>query len=239
MSTQSRRIIFAVGTLMMAASLFQAAADTAAISGKVTFKGTAPKPLPIDMASSDPKCASMHTEPVLTKRIDVNDKGELKDAFVWIKEGITKEYPAPAEPVMLDQVGCMYKPHVFGLQIGQKLVIKNSDPTMHNIHPLPMENKEFNLAQPVQGMTTEKTFTKLEVAIKVKCDVHPWMFAYCAVVPHPFFAVTGDDGRFTIKNLPAGEYTVQVWHKRLGKKEVKIKVAEGETKTADFVLEPK
>ena len=237
MNAQNCKIVFV--TLLTASSVFNAAADSAVITGKVTFKGTAPKPMPIEMTTSDPKCAAMHKEPVLSKRIDVNDKGELKDAFVWIKEGLTKQYDPPAKPVTLDQVGCVYTPHVFGLQVGQKLIIKNSDPTLHNIHPLPMVNKEFNLAQPVQGMTTEKTFTKVEVAIKVKCDIHPWMMAYCAVVPHPFFAVTGADGAFKIGNLPAGEYTVEVWHKRLGKKEIKIKVGDGETKTADFVLESK
>lgn len=233
-----RTILIALGALCVAALFQAAAADTASITGKVTLKGAAPKEITIDMAA-DPKCAAAHNGPVLTQRILVNDKGEIKDAFVWIKEGVTKQYDPPATPVVLDQVGCQYHPHVFGIQVGQELDIKNSDPTLHNVHPMPMVNKEFNLAQPVQGMVTKKTFTKPEVTVKIKCDVHPWMFSYCGVVPHPFFAVSGADGTFKISNLPAGEYTVEIVHNKLGKQEVKVKVGEGECKTADFALEVK
>jgi Carboxypeptidase regulatory-like domain len=239
MNTRNCRMMLTALGAICAATLSQAvAADTAAITGKVTLKGAAPKEIQIDM-SADPKCAAVHKDAVYTQRIIANDKGEIKDAFVWIKEGITKEYEPPATPVVLNQEGCQYHPHVFGVQVGQTLQIKNSDPTLHNIHPLPMVNKEFNLAQPVQGMITEKKFTKPEVTIKIKCDVHPWMFSYCGVVPHPFFAVTGDDGTFKIANLPAGEYTVEVVHNKLGRQEMKVKVGDGETKTADFALEKK
>jgi plastocyanin len=215
------------------------AADSAVLCGKVTIKGTAPKEIQIDM-NADPKCAALHKEPVFTQRIRVNDKGEIQDAFIWIKDGLgDRKYEPPATPVVLDQSGCEYKPQVFGIQVGQELQIKNSDPTLHNVHAMPVVNREFNLAQPVQGMVTPKKFTKPEIGLKFKCDVHPWMFAFANVVPHPFFAVSGADGSYKIANLPAGEYTVEIWHRKLGSQEQKIKVAEGETKALDFALEAK
>jgi hypothetical protein len=123
--------------------------------------------------------------------------------------------------------------------VGQELQIKNSDNALHNVHAMLTVNLEFNLAQPVQGMMTSKKFSKPEVCVKFKCDVHPWMFAYAGVVPHPFLAVSGDDGGYRISGLPAGEYTVELWHRKLGTQEVKIKVGDGEAKTADFALEVK
>ncbi|MBI5394348.1 MAG: hypothetical protein HZA91_03535 [Verrucomicrobia bacterium] len=229
----------AVAAFLAAGITWQAAAaDSGTIQGKVTIKGAAAKEIQIDM-NADPKCASMHNEPVFTQRILVNDKGEIKDAFVWIKEGISKPYDPPATPVVLNQEGCIYKPRVFGIQVGQELQIKNSDSTLHNVHAMPTVNREFNLAQPVQGMVTTKKFSKAEVCLKFKCDVHPWMFAYAGVVPHPFFAVSAADGTYKIGGLPAGEYTVEIWHNKLGTQELKVKVGDGECKTADFALEAK
>lgn len=225
--------LIAVGVVYQAA-----AADNGVIQGKVTVKGAPAKEIQIDM-NADPKCAVMHKEAVFTQRILVNAQGQLQNAFVWIKEGVTKQYDPPATPVVLNQEGCTYKPYIFGIQVGQELQIKNSDATLHNVHAVPTVNREFNLAQPVQGMVTSKKFSKPEVCVKFKCDVHPWMFAYAGVVAHPFFAVTGADGSYKISGLPAGDYTVEIWHNKLGTQEAKLKVGDGESKSADFTLEVK
>ena len=134
----------------------------------------------------------------------------------------------------LDQKGCHYVPHVFGMMAKQKLLIKNTDDTLHNIHAMPTANKEFNIGQPNQGMETTRTFAQPEVMVHFKCDVHPWMSAYVGVLSHPFFGVTGEDGTFSIKGLPAGEYTLEAWHEKYGPQTQTVKVAAGESKTVDF-----
>jgi plastocyanin len=232
------RLAVGVAAFLAAGVLQAVAADSGVVQGKVTVKGAPTKEIQIDM-SADPKCSVQHKEPAFTQRILVNEKGELRNAFVWVKEGITQQYDPPATPVVLNQEGCVYKPYIFGIQVGQELQIKNSDPTLHNVHAVPVVNREFNLAQPVQGMVTSKKFSKQEVCVKFKCDVHPWMFAYAGVVSHPFFAVTGADGSYKINGLPPGDYTVEVWHNKLGTQEAKLKVGDGETKTADFILDAK
>ena len=117
---------------------------------------------------------------------------------------------------MFDQKGCQYSPKVFGIQVNQPLEIRNSDSTLHNVHALSEKNAQFNLGMPIQGMKLKKTFTKPEVMVKIKCEVHSWMHAYAGVLDHPFFAVSGDDGSFSIKNLPAGQYTLEAWHAKYG-----------------------
>jgi plastocyanin len=185
------------------------------VTGKVVLKGT-PKPeIKIDM-SADPKCGAMHEQPVSTRHYVVGADGGLANVLVYVKEGLKdKNFAVPAEPVELNQQGCEYQPYVSGLMVNQKLKIVNSDPTLHNVHATPKAgsaNKEFNFAQPTKGMSTEKTFTAVEVPVRFKCDVHPWMFAYVGVFDHPFFAVTDKDGNFTIKGLPAGKYTLEAYH---------------------------
>ena len=151
-----------------------------------------------------------------------------------MKSGITGTYPAPTEAVELDQHGCMYTPHLVGVQAGQPIKIKNSDETLHNIHPRPAVNPEFNIGQPRKGMESVKTFDKKEVMIPVGCDVHPWMRAYISVLEHPFFAVTDDDGKFEIKNLPAGEYEIEAIHEKLKTSTGKITVKDGESAKLDL-----
>ncbi|MCI0748824.1 MAG: hypothetical protein L0Y58_25740 [Verrucomicrobia subdivision 3 bacterium] len=186
---------------------FAAAAD---ISGKVRLKGT-PKPeIPIQL---DAMCGKLQPKPVTTRHYVVGQDRGLANVFVYIKQGAQKAPPA-GEATMLDQVGCMYEPYVMGVVAGQKFKIKNSDPLLHNIHATPKVNKEFNFAQPTKGQENERSFDQPEVLVRMKCDVHPWMFAYIGVVDHPYFAVTDKDGNFTIKNVPPGKYTLEAYHQK-------------------------
>jgi plastocyanin len=205
------------------------------IAGKVTLEGTPPAAEPIQMAA-DPNCARMHTTPVTQEFVVAGEGGGLANAFVYLKSGVQGDYPPPAEPVVLDQQGCIYHPHVIGIQVGQPLEIVNSDETLHNIHAMGKANKEFNIGQPVKGLKTQRTFDAVEVMVPFKCDVHKWMNSYAGVLDHPFFAVSGADGSFTIDGVPPGSYTVEVWHEKLGTKEMNVTVAEGATADANFTL---
>ena len=146
---------------------------------------------------------------------------------MYVKSGLTGTYPPPTEAVELDQQGCKYKPHMVALQVGQPLKIQNNDDTLHNIHPRPAVNQEFNIGQPRKGMESTKTFDKKEVMIPVGCDVHPWMRSYISVLDNPFFAVTDEDGKFEIKGLPAGEYEIEAVHEKLKSQTGKITVKDG------------
>jgi len=209
-----------------------AAKGSASIAGKISFAGTAPAAEKIKV-SADPYCQKEHKDGLERKVVDVKDGG-LKDVFVYVKSGVTGTYPAPTEAVELDQQGCMYKPHIVVLQVGQPLKIKNNDETLHNIHPRPAVNSEFNIGQPRKGMESTKTFDKKEVMIPVGCDVHPWMRSYISVMDNPFFAVTDEDGKFEIKGLPAGEYEIEAVHEKLKSQTGKITVKDGEKATLDL-----
>ena len=209
-----------------------AAKGSASIAGKISFAGTAPAAEKIKV-SADPYCQKEHKDGLERKVVDVKDGG-LKDVFVYVKSGLTGTYPAPTEAVELDQQGCMYKPHMVVLQVGQPLKIKNNDETLHNIHPRPAVNQEFNIGQPRKGMESTKTFDKKEVMIPVGCDVHPWMRSYISVLDNPFYAVTDEDGKFEIKGLPAGEYEIEAVHEKLKSQTGKITVKDGEKATLDL-----
>ena len=216
---------------VLAGSLSMGAA--AEISGKVKLAGT-PKPeIPITM---DATCGKMHATPVTTRHFVVGADSGLANVFVYLKEGASKA-AATGEAPMLDQAGCMYDPYVLGAVTDQKIKIRSSDPVLHNVHATPKLNKEFNFAQPLKGQVTERSFDKPEVLVRVKCDVHPWMFCYVGVVDHPYFAVTDKDGNFKISNVPAGKYTVEAFHLKGGAKTQEITVADGDKKTADFELQ--
>ena len=210
-------------------------AGSATIQGIVTFTGEAPERMPVQM-SADPVCQQQHAEPVLTEDTVVNPNSTLRNVVVYVKEGVKGAFPAPANPVVLDQRGCWYQPHVFGIQANQPLQIVNSDATLHNINAKPAQNQPFNVAQPVKGMKTSKTFARPEVGVKFKCNVHPWMNAYAVVLAHPFFAVTGADGTFRIANLPTGTYTLEAWHEKYGTQTQQVTVADGEMKTVTFAF---
>lgn len=197
----------------------QPAPSAAAVGGSGAINGTINysngDPDAVIKMDADPVCAGLHTEPVETETV-VAEAGKLANVFVYVKEGVTGSFPAPDESATLDQQGCRYSPHVSGIMTGQTLVIRNSDPTLHNVHALPTNNEEFNQGQPFQNMELEKEFANAEVMVRFKCDVHPWMGAYIGVVDHPFFAVSGADGSFAIDGLSAGDYVLEAWHETLG-----------------------
>ncbi len=208
------------------------------LTGKINFKGAAPKPQKIKM-NSDAKCVASHKGDVISEQVVVNSNNTLKNVFVYVKKGLEgKKFPTPKDAVALNQQGCTYSPHVIGVMANQKIDIINSDNTLHNVHALPKSNPQFNIAQPKQGMKTSKSFTKSEVMVKVKCDVHSWMSSYIGVLDHPFYAVSDDKGNFTIKNLTAGDYEVEAWHEKLGVQTLKLKVTD-KGATADFTFEGK
>ncbi|HEX2715934.1 MAG TPA: carboxypeptidase regulatory-like domain-containing protein [Candidatus Acidoferrales bacterium] len=166
----------------------------------------------------------------------IGKNGALANVVVFVSDGLGgRSFDIPAEAAVVQQEGCVYKPHVLALRANQKVKIVNSDNTLHNIHPVPANNREWNKAEP-PGSALEESFAREEIAIPVKCNVHPWMIGYIAVFKHPFFAVTGADGSFDLHNLPPGEYTVKAWHEKLGTVTQKIVVTSTETKKIDFVF---
>jgi plastocyanin len=204
-----------------------------AITGVVTLQGT-PPPNPSINMSSDPYCMTFGAA---TMPVFVVSDGGLENVFVYVKEGLgTLKFPAPATPVVLDQKGCAYSPRVFGIQVGQPLDIVNSDETLHNVHALPMNNREFNRGQPLKGLKSTTTFTAPEVMLPFKCDVHKWMNAWVGVLEHPFYAVSGKGGAFTIAGLPPGTYTIEAWHEKLGTQTQQITIGAKESKTLSFVF---
>lgn len=225
----------ALAILAAAIAVPSVASAESKVSGKVTLEGEAPKRKKLRM-DADPVCAASHDSPVLAEEVVVGDGGGLQNVFVFVKDGVSGDFPAPSDPVVLDQNGCQYKPHVVGVQVGQPLQILNSDKTLHNVHGMPKTNAGFNFAMPKFVKKKDHQFDSVETMVGVKCDVHPWMSSYIGVVPHPFFAVTGPDGTFEIDGLPPGEYTIEAWQEKLGTQEAKVTVAADGTSTVDFTF---
>ena len=213
------------------------AAVAAALSGRVSFDGTLPAPEVIRM-DGDPKCVTAAQGEERRTELFVSDDGKsLGNVFIYVKEGLPQRmYPVPAAPVVLDQQKCRYVPRVVGVQVGQAVEIRNSDPLLHNVHGEGAVNQPFDFGQPLQGIKTTHRFTTREVMVPVKCQVHSWMRGYIGVLEHPFFAVTDGSGRFTIPQLPPGTYTIEAWHERLGTQTQQITVAAKESKTLDFTF---
>jgi hypothetical protein len=207
---------------------------SAVIKGKVVFEGKAPKPKKIKM-SADPKCMEIHGDtPALFGTLLVGEAGELQNVLVYVKEGLEdRKFETPTEPVVLDQKGCEYYPHVFGIQVKQPLEIFNSDPTTHNIRSLAKAGS-FNIGMPAkeEPWSLSKKFRKAEpnIVAKIKCEIHAWMSAYVAILPHPFFSVSGEDGTFEIAGLPAGDYVIEAWHEKFGTVTQAVTVADGDAK---------
>lgn len=206
------------------------------ISGTVKFTGTPPPPVRIRM-DADAACAKMHPGPVTVSEVETGANGGLANVVVYVKEGLEGySFPPPTETIELDQEGCMYKPRVMAVRAGQRIEILNSDNTTHNVHWIPAVNREDNRSQPPGGEKIATTFARQEVAIPVKCNIHPWMQAYIAVVAHPYFQVTGNSGAFELKNLPPGTYTLEAWHEKLGRITQQVTLGPSESKTVELVF---
>jgi hypothetical protein len=212
------------------------AATAATVTGKVVFEGTPPPNAVIQMGS-DPACGAANKKEVTSESILV-DNGGLQNVFVYIKDGLGNKYifDTPIEPVKLDQNGCHYIPHVVGLRTTQPLEVVNSDNTLHNVHAMPEMNREFNHGQPVPGMKNAVTFTTPEVLIRFKCDVHSWMHAYIGVVDHPYFAVSGSGGKFELRTIPPGTYTIEAVHEKLGRQTQTVTLGAHDAKEITFTF---
>lgn len=212
-------------------------ATAASLSGQVTFDGRLPAAEVIRM-DGDPKCAALaQGNERRTEFIVSNDGKTLANVFVYVKDGLAPRlYSIPTEPVVFDQQKCQYVPRVVGVQVGQPLEIRNSDPLLHNVRAEGAINQPFDLGQPLQGIKTTRTFTTREVMIPVKCQVHAWMRGYIGVLEHPYFAVTDANGRYSIPQLPPGTYTIEAWHEQLGTRTQQVTVAAKDAKTADFIF---
>ena len=184
------------------------------ITGRVIFEGAPPANTAVKI-NADPACMQVNPEGITSETYMVKNGG-LDNVFVYVKDGLGNYYfDVPTEPVKLDQQGCRYVPHVFGARVGQPIEITNSDDTLHNVHAMANVNREFNFGQHIRGMKNTEVFTAREVMVPFKCDVHGWMTSFGGILDHPFFAVTSDGGKFELKNLPAGTYTVEAWHEKM------------------------
>jgi len=226
------RNLLALATVSLLA--FSATSVAGTITGTVKFDGTAPKLRPLKM-DADPGCAKKHSSPVMSELLVLGDGNTMGNIFIRVKD-VPGNHSTPSEPVVLDQNGCKYIPHVLGVMVGQKFLIKNSDGLLHNVHSLPKINQGFNRAMPGAVTEAEFTFDKKELMFKIKCDVHPWMNAYVGVMTHPFYDVTGKDGKFEIKGVPAGTYEIEAWHEKLGTRTASVTVGDSDTKTLDFSM---
>src|SRR5215831_4929407 len=232
-------------TLAAAALVFANLATAGDVTGTITFKGTPPAEKEITPIKDDPNCAPLYPNGLpKTKFYVVDANGDLADVVVCLKDASGKEITgkstgASVAPAMLDQKGALYVPQILAVQTGQKLTVKNSDPLVHNVHTKPTANPESNQVQMQGGPDLSYTFEKPEMFLKFQCDVHPWMFAWVSVFDNPYFAVSGTDGKFDIKNVPPGKYTIEANHRKLGIQTAKIEVKADGSVTQDFSFEKK
>jgi plastocyanin len=212
-------------------------ATAGTISGVVKLDGAPPKYRPINM-SADPNCVKANPKPVFPDQVVTGPGGTLANVVVYVKSGADDySWPTPTDSVTLDQKGCMYSPHVVALMAGQTLSVVNSDATTHNIHPTPADNREWNKSQPPNSPAITDSFARPEVAIPVKCNVHPWMQGYIAVLANPLYAVTSKDGTFEIKGVPPGTYTIEAWSEKYQTMDQTVTVGPSESKTGvDFTF---
>jgi plastocyanin len=223
-------------TAVFAAALCPTLMFAGTISGKVTFTGTPAKQKGIDM-SKEPSCAKQHTTPVTTETVVTGPNNVLENVVVYISAG-ADEPNAPPQAVTFTQKGCQYIPHVIAMHTGQELDVINSDQTSHNIHPLAKTNREWNKSQPPGSPPIKEKFDTPEF-ISVKCNIHPWMHGWFAVLKTSHYSISGDNGAFSLPNLPAGKYTVTAWHEDYGTQTQDVTVTGNETKSIDFTFKAK
>jgi plastocyanin len=210
-------------------------AGTAVVKGLVKFAGAMPPAAHLSM-NADPSCAKLHPSGLTAEDTLASGDGGLQNVVVFISEGLgDRTYDLPQQPAVMEQKGCVYQPHVVAVRANQELDVLNNDAVTHNLHPVPTNNREWNKAQ-APGTRVDMTFAREEIAIPMKCNVHPWMRSYIAVFKHPYFVVTGKGGRFELNNLPPGNYTIQAWHEKLGTSTQKISVGPGVIKELEFVF---
>ena len=210
------------------------AAQVGRVTGVVRFLGTPPPPRTLRMATGD--CAAMHHDAVSVTDVQVKD-GKLADAFVYVKKGLEGyAFEPPAAEVTLDQAGCMFVPRILGVMVGQKLSMRNSDATLHNVHTFPQENDMYNRGFPDKGTVQGTSFGSPEVMIPIRCDVHGWMTGYVGVTAHPFHAVTGADGAFAFDGLPPGDYVIEAWHETLTTAAARISLKAKQSAAVELVF---
>ena len=201
-------------------------ATAASVSGHVSFEGARPAVDAVRMAI-DPVCMQ-NGDNTTSDTVLISPDGSLQNVFVYIKDDFAGyTFDAPTEKVVLEQRGCRYAPHVFGVRAGQPIEMTSADQTLHNVHAMPMKNQEFNVSAPAAGWRKTQVFTVPEVMVPFRCNVHAWMTAYIGVMAHPYFAVTGPDGNFSLQGFPPGSYTLTAWHEKFG------------TRTQQFTVGPK
>jgi plastocyanin len=231
------KIIYLAGLAMLIGSAIGAAGPAGgSISGKITYEGTPAKQKPIDM-SKEPTCAKQHPNGISTETVVTGPGNTLQNVIVYISAGAPDD-AAPSQAVTITQHGCQYLPHVVPMVVNQELKVVNDDQTSHNIHPLAKVNREWNKSQPPGTPPFSEKFDKPEF-IAVKCNVHPWMHGTFAVLKTSHFAVSGENGGFTLPNLPPGKYTVAAWHESYGEQTQEVTIAGSETKTISFVFKAK
>lgn len=210
---------------------------TASITGSISYEGEVPTMPPLPGFEGNADCSAKHDTPPTVEMLVLGADNKMANVLVRVTSGLPSgaSWPAPSEPFLMNQEGCVYTPHVMGVMVGQTFKIGNADGIMHNVNAQPKVNTPFNSAMPPTLTETDRVFTMAEeTPFVIKCDVHPWMQAFVSVSPHPFFSVTGTDGAFTISNLPAGTYEIEAWHERLGSQTATVTVADGETASTDF-----
>jgi len=234
------------GALVLALVLGLLAGNVAfagSVTGTVTYDDQVPPPgagpFKAIKMDADPTCAAKHQEPVPSGQLVLGSGNTLANVFVQVKNPPQKTYTAPSQPAIIDQNGCMYQPRVIGVMVDQPLMFRNDDGILHNVHGLPTVNREFNIGMPPTVKEQNHVFNKPEPLFHVKCDVHPWMSAYVAVMTHPYFAVTGTDGKFTIKDLPPGTYELEAWQEKLGTRTASVTVGDGAATTSFSFKIPK
>ena len=216
-----------------------ATVDTAtagSVTGSVKLDGKPAAVRPINM-SAEPYCQKAHPKPVVPPEVVTGEGGSLANVVVYVKDDMSKySFATPSQSVPLDQQGCMYDPHVIALMSGQTLEVKNDDQTTHNIHPMPKDNREWNKSQPPGATPIDDSFARAEMAIPVKCNVHPWMKSYIFVFKNPYYAVTSKDGKFEIKDLPPGTYTIEAWQEKYGVQDQTVTIGPKESKEVSFTF---